>query len=82
MPSRKHNKLNATEPAAADLCELRNRLRGMSDKQLREFGTHARLKYAQFNADDPSRIGFAILFEEAQTEWRDRHPKKGKHSQK
>lgn len=78
----KLNKPNIRCPFTRDLNELRNRLRAMSNKQLREFGTYARLNYEQLNADDLSRVEFAIDFEEAQTEWRDRHPKKSKHSQK
>jgi hypothetical protein len=63
--------------APIDLLELRERLRKMTDKELRRFGEAARhMCSPKANHGDPPRQVFVIQLEEARGEWKRRHPKK------
>jgi hypothetical protein len=58
-----------------DVEELRERLRKMSDEQLRPFGRAARFMCSPAaNRGKPPRECFVIQLEEAKTEWRRRNP--------
>ena len=63
-------------PVRAEIQELRNRLRAMSNRELRKFGTAARLKCSELTLDDASREEFAIQFEEAKSEYARRHTRR------
>ena len=64
-----------------NLEQLRGRLRGMSDKELRQFGTAARHMCSKLRSrqpDDVPRIEFEVQLAETTAEWKRRHsPKKG-----
>jgi hypothetical protein len=60
-----------------DVAKLRDRLRSMTDRQLRNFGNEARdfCNAARRLALEPS-LEHVIDLEEVTAEWRRRHPKK------
>ena len=61
-----------------DVEELRERLRKMTDEQLRRFGRAAQYMCSPAaNGGKPPREPFVIQLEEAKAEWRRRHPGQG-----
>jgi hypothetical protein len=59
-----------------DIDQLRARLRGMTDAQLRRFGKAARYIVSPYaNGRKPPQSAFVIQLEEARTEWRRRYSK-------
>ena len=66
----------AQDNAEVDLEELRERLRKMTDQQLRQFGEAGKFMCSPgANFGKPPRKPFLIQLEEARAEWRRRHPK-------
>jgi hypothetical protein len=59
-----------------NVAQLRERLRKMTDRQLREWGNDLRkvCKSARKRAEEPA-LEFVIQLEEATAKWRRRHPK-------
>lgn len=59
-----------------DLEELRARLRKMNDAELRRFGRASRFMCSpEANFGKPPRENFVVQLNEAEAEWRRRHPK-------
>lgn len=58
--------------------QIRERLRKMSDLELRQYGRAAReLTDPKKNYGRPPNLAFQIQLDEARAEWRRRHPKSG-----
>jgi hypothetical protein len=66
------------DPATGiDLDELRDRLRAMDDRMLKQWAqAAARLCSPESNRGAPPRQVFVVQLREAPAEWRRRHPKK------
>ena len=67
-------KPDTPNPDVFDVVQLRDRVSRMSDKELRNFGNAARRQGEDLESSDPSRVRFAIEYEEAQLEFKRRHP--------
>jgi hypothetical protein len=66
--------MQSIQLATFDVDTLRTRLRKMSDKELREFGTAARhMVSPKANMGKPPLPAFVLQLEEARAEWRRRH---------
>ena len=66
--------MNGIKLEGFDIEKLRERLRKMSDKELREFGTAARhMVSPKANMGKPPLPAFVVQLEEARAEWRRRH---------
>lgn len=64
--------------SSIDLEQLRARLRGMSDKELRQFGSAARRMCSTLRSrrpEDVAKVEFEIQLQEASAEWKRRHTK-------
>ena len=62
-----------TEPE--DIERIRERLRNMTDRELREYGRAARDHANPKKNYGPPNPSFQIQLDEARAEWRRRHPK-------
>lgn len=73
MPDKQDAK---TAPTSAQIEDLRAYLRGLSNQELRAFGTAARRKCEQTEPGSPVAVAFAIDLEAALAEFRRRRAKK------
>jgi hypothetical protein len=66
--------MNGIKLESFDIEKLRERLRKMSDEELREFGKAARYMVSPTaNMGKPPLPAFVLQLEEARAEWRRRH---------
>jgi hypothetical protein len=69
--------VNEIKLESFDIEKLRERLRRMTDEELREFGKAAAYMVSpKANLGKPPREAFVIQLAEARAEWARRHPKK------
>jgi hypothetical protein len=57
-----------------DIEKLRERLRNMTDPELRQYGRSATLMSDSPKSFGQPTLAFAVQLEEARAEWRKRHP--------
>ena len=67
--------MNGIKLEGFDIEKLRERLRKMTDEELREFGKAARYMVStSANMGKPPLPTFVLQLEEARAEWKRRHP--------